>query len=204
MKSLITDRRRRLKNLLNLIELPVPVDFVPYAKACVLVQKAGLKGKTEFSLWNRPTNIPSNPNVTYKGKGWISWGTFFGTGNVRKKEFLDYSKVKSLVRKAGISSIVAFNAWEKPAGVPSHPHTAYPEWTNWKEFFGTGTTNFLSYAGAKIAVRKAGIQNKKDFLAWKRPAGIPVAPYNFYKRKGWIDWYDFLEKQRAGQGSTQR
>ena len=55
--------------------------FVSYKEAQAHVQHAGIKRSEEYLEWqkNHP-DMPFNPNVTYKGKGWINWKKFLGTG----------------------------------------------------------------------------------------------------------------------------
>jgi len=46
-----------------------------------------LDGARAWNEWRKsgkkPDDIPTNPARTYKDSGWISWGDFLGTGNVR-------------------------------------------------------------------------------------------------------------------------
>ena len=65
---------------------------------------------TKLSQWQkfakskkRPHDIPGNPNQHYKGKGWISWGDFFGTGYVHPmhRKFLPFKEARSFVRNLG-------------------------------------------------------------------------------------------------------
>lgn len=54
--------------------------FLSYKKAKKIVKKLNIKNNLEWRLFckkgNRPENIPSNPDQTYKEKGWISWNDF--------------------------------------------------------------------------------------------------------------------------------
>ena len=53
-----------------------------YEDATVFVRSlklVGIKGWLEFCrTGNRPADIPSNPNLTYRGKGWVDWPHFIG------------------------------------------------------------------------------------------------------------------------------
>jgi hypothetical protein len=72
-------------------------EFVPYEKAREYVRSLGIKSSTEWReycrIGNRPDNIPSDLCITYKNKGWISWGEFFGTGVVATRyiEFVSWN-----------------------------------------------------------------------------------------------------------------
>ena len=109
-------------------------------------------------------------------------------------EPLPYAEAKKLVQKARVKTQREFKAWKRPDGVPSHPEGAYAGkgWTNWKEFLGTGTTDFVSYEKTQKIVKKAGIKTWEEFQAWKRPDGVPSNPDKKYKGKGWKSWPEFL------------
>jgi hypothetical protein len=56
---------------------------------------------------------------------------------------------------------------------------------------------FLSCKDAKLIVKKLNIKTQSDwfkFFKFKNDAflGLPSAPYDFYKGKGWVSWSDFL------------
>jgi hypothetical protein len=111
----------------------VPFVALSYKEAQKIVQKAGIKTKREFRAWKRPEGIPSNPNTTYKGKGWKSWEKFLGT------EWLSYAEAQKIVKRAGIKTWGEFYAWKpKPWGVPSNPDKVYEGegWKSWEKFFG--------------------------------------------------------------------
>ena len=56
--------------------------FLSYTKAKKYVKQLKIKTNLEWRYYCnsgvRPNNIPSNPDQTYKGIGWISWGDFLG------------------------------------------------------------------------------------------------------------------------------
>ena len=49
-------------------------DMLSFVAARMIVRKLKLKGEREWRAWSksgqRPSNIPSNPNVTYSDDGW--------------------------------------------------------------------------------------------------------------------------------------
>ena len=53
-----------------------------FDEARAFVRSLGLKSHEEWKVYcaskNKPTDIPSNPQEVYAGKGWISWGDFLG------------------------------------------------------------------------------------------------------------------------------
>ena len=70
-----TDKRGNRKN------------WMSFAEAQAVIQKAGIKTFAEFREWSRaghrPPNFPGNPHKVYK-KDWVSWYHFFGTAKCKK------------------------------------------------------------------------------------------------------------------------
>ena len=60
-------------------------NWLPYVEAQKIVQKARVKTPREFYAWKRPDGVPSNPHMTYKGKGWKSYPEFFGREPERRQ-----------------------------------------------------------------------------------------------------------------------
>lgn len=62
--------------------------FLPFEEARVYVRTLGLKSSAEWRAYCKSGarlktgNLPAFPDCVYKGKGWISWGDWLGTGNV--------------------------------------------------------------------------------------------------------------------------
>jgi hypothetical protein len=56
--------------------------MLPFEEARAFVQVLGLKRKEEWQAWSktadRPSNIPSTPDQTYRDDGWISWPDWLG------------------------------------------------------------------------------------------------------------------------------
>jgi hypothetical protein len=74
--------------------------FRPFDDARAFIQSLGLLNMEGWKAYcnsgKRPSNIPSNPNVTYKGKGWAGYGDWLGTGNtVRSGGAIRWRKAKA-------------------------------------------------------------------------------------------------------------
>ena len=54
------------------------VSFPSYAEAQRIVQERGIKSQIEYSASYKGLGLPSCPQYTYKGKGWIDWYDFLG------------------------------------------------------------------------------------------------------------------------------
>lgn len=66
--------------------------YRPFSEARTFARSLGLKSETEWRDFrkgnfpekgNRPLDIPTNPNITYAGKGWNGMGDWLGTGRTR-------------------------------------------------------------------------------------------------------------------------
>lgn len=63
--------------------------FLKYSEAKEFVKDLKIRSKTEWGTYckngNRPYNVPSTPNRTYKSKGWVSWKKWLGYKKERTK-----------------------------------------------------------------------------------------------------------------------
>ena len=152
----------------------------------------------------KPHNIPSNPNGTYKGKGWISFGDWLGTGYIsnKKRVYLQFTDAREYVRKLGIPTQEGWYQYcksgKKPHNIPSNPNNVFKGkgWIDFGDWLGTQNRNYLSFTYAREYVRKLGFKNKEQLDRYcksgKKPDNIPHSPSNVYKGKGWTTWGDFL------------
>jgi hypothetical protein len=124
-------------------------EFLEYAEAEKFVKTLGIKNRAEWSKYckskTRNINIPRRPDAAYKNNGWKSWGEWFGTGYVYKKDFLSFQKARNVARKLGLK-------------YRSH----------WRQY-----------------VKDNNIKR------------MPLYPDDTYSGKGWISWYDFLNKKKG-------
>ena len=93
--------------------------------------KSYSKDWKKFCETNKPIDIPTTPDRVYKGKGWVSWGDFLGTGKVadQLKNFLPFEEAKEFIKKLGLKSQ---KEWQdycksglKPNNIPSDPQKVY-------------------------------------------------------------------------------
>lgn len=107
----------------------------------------------------------------------------------------------------------------KPDFIPNDPYNYYRNngWKGWNDFLGYEPTRsnyfllnqknktdpynerfgrngqFVSYYKAKDFLKDKGLMQKDwDDYGKFLPNDIPKNPYNVYRNKGWINWYDFL------------
>ena len=126
-------------------------DFLSYKEAQEIVQQAGIETQKEYFSWKeRPNNIPTTPNRTYKNE-WNGWGEYLGT------DFLSYHEAQKIVQKAGIKTKTEYKRWkERPNNIPSNPNDVYKnDWNSWGEFLSTETSS--SQIAMKLFVEKRKI-----------------------------------------------
>ena len=133
--------------------------YRPYKSARDFVQSLGLKNYKEWLLYceghlinkpQKPNDIPTKPDATYKNIGWIDWADFLGTENVsnKKKVFLPYEEARAIVIQLKLKNQTEWKIYckgtnpkygRKPENIPKAPNLYYDEWTSWGDWLGTGT-----------------------------------------------------------------
>lgn len=92
----------------------------------------------------RPADVPSMPNVTYKGDGWAGYGDFLGTGNVSnyRKTIRPFIEARTFARSLGFRTLPQWRAWartvQRPNDIPANPEKTYSaKWRGWKDWLRT-------------------------------------------------------------------
>jgi hypothetical protein len=69
----------------------------PFEQARALVRTIGARSAEEYRAWcagivkgapPRPADIPTNPQISYRGRGWVSWPDFLGTAKIEPKSMI--------------------------------------------------------------------------------------------------------------------
>lgn len=189
----------------------------------ILTQKLQLKSRIEWLKWweiNIPNDIPKNPDMSYKNKGWISWSDFLGTDKLtnyeKNKIFLLYEESREYVRKLFLGSISEWKIYIKnndlPNYIPSYPDKTYKNngWISWGDFLGNGRIalkdlEFISFEEAKNFAINLNLSSQKEWFDYCKnkelPKNIPIAVNNKYKDSGWVSWGDFLGTDRVATRS---
>ena len=109
--------------------------FLEFEEARTIVRSLKLKGARAWWHWSknfRPENIPSTPDVTYRGKGWSGMQDWLGTDTVSTRAnhlaFLSFENARKYVRQQKLSGKKAWREWsraKRPAFIPSTPQRTY-------------------------------------------------------------------------------
>ena len=193
--------------------------FLSYNQAKKAVQKVIQNGKslgsgTDFGNWsksgNRPKNIPSAPDRTYKKEGtWKGWGSFLGTGTIAAKDrkYRPFKEAKKFVRFLKLKNQKDWFNFSKskkiPIDIPTRPDTIYANdgWIGYPDWIGVDTLPsrgriYRPFKEARKFVRSLKLKNQqewKDFYkSKKRPIDIPTRPDTVYANDGWIGLGDWL------------
>jgi predicted cupin superfamily sugar epimerase len=121
--------------------------YLIYEEAQSIISKLKLKNQKEWNIYRKtkkPENIPSNPNIVYKDKGWISLGIWLGTDTIapQKMIFKDFEEARAFVHKLKLKNnlewkkYIALNNY--PLDIPRAPDSSYKNkgWKGWADFLG--------------------------------------------------------------------
>ena len=158
----------------------------------------------------KPEDIPTVPERSYKNKGWKGYGDWLGTGIIAamNRKFRSFKEARKFVQELGIKTT---NEWKqycksgkKPDDVPALLSRTYKkEWKGWNDFVET-KQYFLrdapSYEEYQEWVQKQGIKSETEWRNLEKsklPPNYPKYPLGYYKRQGkWISWGHFFGTRR--------
>ena len=116
-----------------------------------------------------------------------------------------YREAKAAVSRLGINSQTKYDKiYKKDKGLPAHPDRAYKDkgWVNWFDFLGKKKKAYYpKYAQALAVVKRLRIKSANDYKNdYKKDNKLPSHPDEFYAKKGWKGWQNFLgTKIRTGK-----
>ncbi|MDC3260400.1 DEAD/DEAH box helicase family protein [Winogradskyella sp.] len=186
-------------------------EWMPFQEAREYVRKMELKSTPEYSSASKkgllPVNIPGNPRVVYKNKGWVSMGDWLGTGRIADnlREYLSFEEAREFVHKLKLKNTNDWKAYYRsgklPDYIPLYPGEKYKNkgWNGIGDWLGNKSNRFLNYIDfyeARDYARGLGFVSNKQWREFsqseKKPNNIPASPSKVYKLKGWKGWADFL------------
>jgi hypothetical protein len=191
------------------------IEYRSYDEARAFVRSLGIRTEPEWRTYcrgethpetPRPDDVPTNPHRMYRGRGWVSWGHFFGTYSIAvyNRTYRSFAAARTYVRKQGITSAKEWRVWcaagKRPADIPSCPDRVYAGkgWVSWGYFFGTENVHpsrrrWRSMTDATAIVRRLGIANKTEFVrAWHEGRIPKDIPLTIDRMPGWKSWDRFL------------
>jgi hypothetical protein len=186
--------------------------FKSFEAAREYVRSLGLPNRDSYQEWawsyDRPDDIPSNPDKTYRDKGWTHWNDYLGTTtfSTRQVSLRSFAEARAYVQTLGLQSERAYRLWsksaERPADIPSNPHRQYrgKGWVSWPDWFGKDAQwrkkTVMPFAAARERVKAMGFTSSQAYCAWaktsERDPMLPATPHVVYQASGWISWGDFL------------
>ncbi len=169
-------------------------------------------------------DVPSHPDRSYKGKGWVSWEDFLG---IAWRPYPEACAFAHSLKLKGQQHWKAYATGKRPdlspipEDIPKSPAAAYVDhgWISWGDWLGNGQIAstkraYLPYAEARAAVHALGFTTRREWNAFaddktRFPANLPIRPHQTYADSGWVDWSDWLgcpivEKPRKKRGKAYR
>jgi len=158
----------------------------------------------------RPSDIPSNPSLTYRNE-WRDFGDWLGTGNIApyKRKFRSFNEARRYARSQQLKSFTEWREFYKskkiPLDIPTTPYRTYKNkgWKGWGDWLGTGNVasynrKFLSFNEAKKYVSSLELKSYTEWFQYVRsgnkPDFIPIDPSQTY-RKEWASWKNWLSRE---------
>ena len=119
--------------------------------------------------------------------------------NSMRKTYPTYEESQRIVQENGITSQTAYKSSYHALGLPSNPNEFYngKGWIDWLSFFGKSKVSYPTYEEAQRIVQENGITSQADYKSSYKELGLPSLPSEFYKDRGWVDWYVFISKSKA-------
>ena len=133
--------------------------FRPFKQARLFVRKLGLKSSAQWKAYcggkmrkkgKLPKDIPSNPNLPYRNKGWQDMGDWLGTGTIapRLRIYRPYKQAHAFVQRLKLKSGYEWSAYckghlqgksKKPDDIPASAYKTYRNngWRGMKDWLGT-------------------------------------------------------------------
>ncbi len=159
--------------------LGIPKGFLSFTDAREYVRKLELLNQKAWREYcksgKKPKDIPSTPDLVYRGTGWNGWPDFLGIRKKQKKikirrtpiAYVSYAEASAHAREKKIKT---YSEWQKycksgkrPDNIPRHPERTYKGngWTNWPDFLGTRNVAFYNREYVPFEEAKAYALGKK-------------------------------------------
>jgi hypothetical protein len=120
--------------------------FRSFDEARSFVHQLKLKNYAEWRNYykssSKPSDIPTNPSVIYKDKGWLGYGDWLGKvpASLRIKNFLPYAEARTFVHTLNLKNrkewFEYYKSGKKPDNIPAYPFISYKNngWIGWQDW----------------------------------------------------------------------
>ncbi len=145
-------------------------------QARVYVRSLKLKSISEWMKYcksdRKPTNIPSNPDKKYKGRGWISFDDWLGTARTatRNLTFRSFEDAGAFARALKLKSQIEWNMYcklgKKPSDIPHKPERIYRNqgWISYGDWLGYEES---MWSLSKVKELTRSLKQEGMFFEWK-------------------------------------
>ncbi len=113
-------------------------------------QTLNFSSKKQWYAWaktsSRPQGMPTDPQIAYAEKGWISWGDFLGTGAEveapQVRRFKTFEEAKDFAISLNLKGQKEWQTFAQtsalPNDIPANPDKYYAKigWKSWVHFLG--------------------------------------------------------------------
>ena len=183
--------------------------------ATSLKLKGGKEWQAHCKSGDKPDDIPSHPDRTYKNKGWTNWGDFLGSGTIASKDmkdnvFLSFEEARKFVRELRLKDTPAWNEYRKsnlkPGNIPSTPNAVYKNdgWVSIPDWLDNGNLSntvreWLTYEECQKFAQKNNITSQIEWEKFdKKPSTVPSHPDRKFPKQ-WKNgaWGKFLGTNRV-------
>lgn len=168
--------------------------YLTLAEAREAVARLGIWTVAHYSTdHHKDPKLPGDLRFYPNFKGWPEF--------IGKSIYKDFYKTLSEASRAalalGINSYHQYTTlkrYKADPKLPANPSTIYPDWQNWKHFFGTNhlVPVYESYELASAAAISLGIQHSSEYFTRREEdPKLPIHPQTRYKER-WEGWVNFL------------
>jgi superfamily II DNA or RNA helicase len=186
------------------------IKWMDYEKAVKYIHTLNITSANDYrkacELNQIPKEIPSSPNLSYKNKGWVSWGEWLGTGRIAdgSQVWMSFKEARKFARSLNLKGKEDWFRYtktkQKPDNLPVSVNKIYKkDWVGWGDFLGENEPRFVEFSEAKKFILSIGIRTSIEWKSYYKtneiPFNIPKRFDQIYKDKGWKGWADFLSKE---------
>jgi hypothetical protein len=126
-------------------------EFRPFEESREFVRSLKMKCQTDWrtfaSSGNLPDDIPTNPNRSYKDKGWSGYGDWLGTGTIapRLRKCRPFKEARQFARGLGLKNKTEWFEFVKlgglPDDIPTNPNKRHKGegWTGYADWLASET-----------------------------------------------------------------